>query len=121
MPSKNELASKESVAATTSATHAAAVVTVTAKVDSPVTTTYITGILLSASSAIAAPVAATLTGVQGGTLTIQMPDTKVGPVSLIFGVHPLRITPGVDAVLTLPDLGASIVGTATLLYYYGAI
>lgn len=120
MPSKNELTGKEATNATTSATHNAAVVTITAKADSLVMTTYIVGIILSSSGALTGPVAPTLTNVVGGDLTFQLPASAIAPVVMLFGVHPLRITPGANAVLTLPDLGAGIVGTATLLYYYGA-
>lgn len=120
MPAKNELASNPSINATaTAATNTASVVTITAKTNAGLTT-YITGIILSSSGTIAAAVAPTLSGVQGGTLTLQLPAAQVAPVVVLFGVHPLRITPGVDAVLTLPALGSGIVGSATLLYYYGA-
>lgn len=120
MSSKNELTGKEVKNATTTATHAAAVVTVTSPSVSANQTIYIAGILLSSSGTIAAAVAVTLSGIDGGTLTIQLPAAAVAPVVLLFGVHPLRAIPGTNAVLTLPDLGAAILGTATLLYYIGA-
>lgn len=108
-------------ASTTAASNTASVVTVAAKSATNLSmTTYITGIIMSSSGVVAVAVAPTLTNVQGGTLTFQIPASAIAPVVLLFGVHPLRITPGQDAVLTLPALGSGITGTATLLYYYGA-
>ncbi len=124
MGAKQEMSANPSiVASTTSTADAAAVVTVTAKSSTNLSmTTYITGIILSANAAISTSggVAATLTNTQGGTFTMQVPASAIAPVVLLFGVHPLRITPGANAVLTFPALGASVIGTATLLYYYGA-
>lgn len=124
MASKNELMGAPSiVATTTAASNTNTVVTVAAKsVTNLSMTTYITGIILSANGTIttANGVAPTLTNTQGGTLTLQIPAAAIGPIVMLFGVHPLRITPGTDAVLTLPALGVNVIGTATLLYYYGA-
>lgn len=121
MSSRNELMAKEATIATNTATNANAVATVTALADSVVSTTYVTGIIISASAAIAAPVEATVTGLVGGTLKFELPAAQIAPVVLLFGVHPLRATPGTNVVLTVPALGASVVGSATLLYHYGAI
>lgn len=118
-----QMANPSIVGCATSTANADAVVTITAKSSTNLSmTTFVTGIILSANAAITTSggVAATLTNVQGGTLTFQIPASAIAPVVLLFGVHPLRVTPGQNTVLTLPALGASVVGTATLLYYYGA-
>jgi len=121
MSEKNKMASQESiVASTTAASNTDSVVTITA----PATgmTIYITGLVVSASAAITTGggVAVSVTGTVGGTFSMKLPASAIAPVVLLFGVHPLRITPGVNAVLTLPALGTNVVGTATLLYYLGA-
>ncbi len=124
MPAKNELMGKDVVTkTTTAASNTDSVVTVTAPTNSGVATLYIAGIILSANGTISTGggVAPTLTGVVGGTLTFQIPPAGIAPIVMLFGVHPLKITAGVNAVLTLPALGTNIVGTATLLYYVGAV
>jgi hypothetical protein len=120
MSEKNKMASQESInATTTAASNTSSVVTVTAPAVGQ--TIFITGIIISASATIVTnPLAVTLTGVTGGTLTMQLPAASIAPLVLLFGVHPLRITPQVNAVLTLPALGTNVVGTSTLLYYIGA-
>lgn len=121
MPSKNELTGNASLhLASTPAANTAAVVTVPASAN-PGITTYICGVILSATAAPASPVAATLAGVVGGTMTLEIPASAFAVIGLLFGVHPLKITQGVDAVLTLPALGGTTVGSASVLYYYGAI
>lgn len=124
MPDRTELAANPSRnASTTAASNTDSVVTLAAQSSTNLSmTTYITGIILSASATISTSggVVATLTNVQGGTLSLQIPASAIAPVVLLFGVHPLRITPGQNAVLTLPALGVGVVGTATLLYFYGA-
>lgn len=120
MAGKNKLTGQEVVVASTSTTHADAVVTVTNKANAGITI-YICGIILSASGTIAVAVAPTLTNATGGTLTLQLPASAIAPVALMFGVHPIKITQGQNAVLTLPDLGSGIIGTATLLYYFGEV
>lgn len=116
-----QMANPSIVASTTAAADTASVVTIVNKAN-PGLTIYITGIILSCSAAISTSggVAPSLTGTQGGTLPLAFPASAIAPVVLLFGVHPLRIIPGTNAVLTLPALGASVVGTAVLLYYYGA-
>lgn len=124
MANRNELMGSPSlVATTTAATNTDSVVTVPTKsITNLSMTTYITGIILSANGTITTGngVAPTLTNTQGGTFKLQIPPAAIGPIVMLFGVHPLRITPGQDAVLTLPALGVNVIGTATLLYYYGA-
>lgn len=103
--------------ASASATNAPATVTVSAPT-APGTTTYVTGIILSASGAIAAPVVATLTNVAGsGDFKIQIPAITTKPIALYFWTHPLAINGGQDTTLTLPALGTGITGTATLLTF----
>lgn len=120
MSAKNEITGKDVVTVSTTQTNASSVVTITAPPNTNNATIFIAGIILSASGAVAAAVAVTLTGVVGGTLTLQLPASAIAPVVLLFGVRPLKITPGVNAVLTLPALGSGIIGTATLMYYIGA-
>lgn len=126
MPSKNELTGKEVVVASTTATNSNAVVTITAPPNSRVSTIYVTGIALSASAPIVAPVEATLVGVAkadgtSATIPMELPASAIAPVVIQYGVHPLRGVPGTNVVLTLPALGSLVVGTATIYYYIGAI
>lgn len=98
-------------------TNSAAIVTLSAP-QSQLATNYITGIILSASGAIAAPVAATLTDINGtGSLAFNLPAGTMPPFIQMFGTHPLEVIAGQDATLTLPALGTGIVGTATVLYF----
>jgi hypothetical protein len=121
MPTKNEIAANVAINASTSAAaDTASVVTITAPTNAGLTI-YITGIELSASGTIGAAVAVTLTGVVGGTKTWRLPASAVAPIVIQYGVHPLKITQGVNAVLTLPALGAGISGTASINYYIGEI
>lgn len=121
MAEKNKMASQESiVCSTTAASNTDSVATVTAPAVGQ--TIYVTGIIVSASATITTGngVTAALTGTVGGTFSMRIPASSIAPVALLFGVHPLRITPQTNAVLTLPALGTNVVGTATLLYYIGA-
>lgn len=126
MSAKNELASKEAFASeTTSSAGAGAVVTLTAPTNSKVATLYITGISLSFSAAPGA-VAVTLSGVMqsdntAGTRTWQISANATAPIEIQFGVHPLRIVPATNAVLTVPSVGGSTVVTAALYAFKGAI
>lgn len=99
------------------AANTAAVVTIAAPTKNSLTT-YITGIVFSASAAPAAAVAATITGT-GTTLTKRIPAAAFAPIVMAFGTHPLRITPSTNAVVTLPALGAGVLGSVTVYYFIG--
>jgi hypothetical protein len=94
-----------------------AVVTIT-KPSQKRMTIYITGITFSASAAPAAAVAATVTGT-GTTKTIRIPAAAFAPIHLAYGTHPLRIAIDTDAVVTLPALGAGVLGSVSVDYFIG--
>lgn len=73
------------------------------------------GFIISASGAPAAAVQATLAGPDTGTMHINIPAAAFAPIVVMFPQgKSLRVTPGSNAVLTVPALGAGIVCTATL-------
>jgi hypothetical protein len=112
--------SQPSFSKTAKATNGIATVTITAPTGP--FTIYITGWIISASAAPAAAVEATLTGATnadgttGDTINIEIPASAFAMMSREFGSHPLKIKPATNAVLTLPALGAAVVGSATLFY-----
>jgi hypothetical protein len=79
---------------------------------------YITGVVFSASAAPTAAVAATIVGT-GTTLTKRIAAAAFAPIALFFGTHPIRCAPGTQAVVTLPALGAGVLGSVTVYYYIG--
>lgn len=85
---------------------------------------FVTKIVYSASAAPAATVEATLTGGQTAaeaaqTLKFEIPAAAFAPVTIDFGVHPLKCVANTDAVLTIPALGAAVIGSAQVYGYYG--
>lgn len=108
------------------ATHAITTCTFPKSSQAAGTCIYITKICYSASAAPAATVEATLTGAQtpaqaAQTLKFEIPAAAFAPVTIDFGVHPLKCTVNTDAVLTIPDLGAAVIGSAQIFGYYGPI
>ncbi len=118
---------KEALVATATGTAGtSAVVTILAPTDSRVVTLYIVGIIISITAAPTAALECTLSGVTlgdntAGTLPIEVSANATSPIVMLFGVHPLRIVPATNAVLTVPAVGGSAVANATLLFYRGAI
>lgn len=97
-----------------SASHAAATATQTAGARQ---TVYITGITISASGVIAAPVSVT---VKDGTTVIDQIELAASvaaapltPLRINYA-RPLQCSVGNSAVASLPDLGAGITGTISL-------
>lgn len=97
------------------AANTAAVVTIT-KPSNKRNTIYIEQIVFSASAAPAAAVAATITGT-GTTKTVRIPAAAFAPIVISYGTHPLRIAIDTDAVVTLPALGAGVLGSVSVCYY----
>ena len=74
---------------------------------------YVTHITISAS---AAPLAAVQAQLKDGTTAIdkfEIPASAFSPIPVNY-VRAFKITAGADTVLTLPALGAGVVGTVTL-------
>lgn len=110
MPSRDDVASKESrVLGVDTDTNAEVVVTVTGGAQKRV---VVHSLLISASGAPAAPVAATL-AINGATVTIQIPAGAFAPILLNFN-RSLVGNLSENVVLTVPALGSGVVCSATL-------
>lgn len=76
------------------------------------------GFLITASANPAAAVRATLAFTRGGTtLTVgfQLPAAAFPPMIVNFGTHPIVGDVGTEIRLTVPALGAGVVGECLLL------
>lgn len=121
MPSRNDLVGKEIISVVATATAGVATATVTAPTNAAAKglTIYVTGFWLSASAAPAAAVQATLKDGSTTIVALEIPNSAFAPIRAAYNTHPFRITPGSDAVLSMPSLGGSTVGTVVIEYYIG--
>lgn len=74
--------------------------------------------ILSASGVVAAVVRATLAFTKNGvakTIGIEIPATAMAPIILDFGTHGIVSDKNTTIVLTLPALGAAIIGEVNLI------
>lgn len=121
MPSRSDLLGKEVLSAVASATASTATATVTAPTAAAAKgiTIFVTGFWISGSAAPTGTVSATLKDGSTTLVQLEIPTSAFAPIRAAYNTHPFRITPGNNAVLTLPSLGGSGVGTVVLEYYIG--
>lgn len=74
---------------------------------------FITGVTLSASGAVAAPVEAQIKDGTTALDKLEIPAAAFAPVVINFQ-RPLRCTAGNDAVFTCPALGSGVTGSVTV-------
>lgn len=76
---------------------------------------FVEGFIISASAAPVAAVVAVLTGADAGSIHVNIPAAAFAPIVVMFQQgKSLRVTPGSNAVLTVPALGAGVVCTVSL-------
>lgn len=80
---------------------------------------YLLGVTLSASAAPAATVEATIKDGSTILIPLEIPAAAFAPIVLGFGQHPIKITSGANAVVTLPALGGTTVGSVSVRYLLG--
>jgi hypothetical protein len=100
---------------TATATAAVATATKTAPGAASGRRLHLQGFIISASAAPGAAVEATITGLEDGTITIQIPAAAFAPIVVNFGSSPLRGSAATNLVLNVPSLGGSVKCTATLI------
>ncbi len=102
----------------TTTTNADTVVTITAPTgqDAKGRVVFLYGVILSASAAPATPVVASVAGVTGQTINMEIPASAFAPIVLALNTHPMQCSAGVDLVVTLPALGSGVVGSVTVFY-----
>jgi len=89
------------------ATNATATATINAPADQRYTL-YITQVSISFSAAPATSLLAELKDGATRKFGWQLPAAAQSPLVVNFGLHPLKITPGNNAVLTVPAAGAGV-------------
>lgn len=116
MASVNQLTGGTSlIAQTVSGANAEALVTIAAP--GAMNCIYVYGIMLSASAAPAATVAALFKESATTKLTLEIPASPIAPVWIPFpSGHPYRAEPNTAVSLSLPALGGATIGTAALIY-----
>lgn len=110
------MAGPSSISKTTSAADTAGTVTISGKAGMAI---YILGLTVSASAAPAATVRVTLTDNGTIILPLEIPAAAFAPIVINLEGHPLQISTGSDAVLTIPALGGTTVSSGTIRYMYG--
>jgi hypothetical protein len=79
----------------------------------------VVGVLVSASGAAATSVLVTVTDSNDGLLDeFYIPAGAFTPVGVNYNNHPLRGSVGGSVTLSLPALGAAIIGISSIRYVY---